>query len=79
MQNLIRHDFCSSVIVGLIQISLESSLSMSPLPIHLQILGVCVAILSKLFILSHFLICFSRNLTGPLSGVSIVEGHSSFS
>ena len=79
MRNLIRHDFSLSVIVGLIQNSLESSLSMSSLPVHLQILGVCVAIVSKLFILSYFFICFSRNLTGPLSGVSIVEGHSSFS
>ena len=33
---------------------------------------------SKLFILLIFLICYSRNLTWPLSGVSIMEGHSSF-
>ena len=51
---------------------------MFSLPIHFQILGVCVAIVSKLFVLSYFLICFSKNLTGPLSGVSIMEGHSSF-
>ena len=33
--------------------------------------GVCRAILSKLFSLSYFLICFSKFLTGPLSGRSI--------
>ena len=77
VRNLIRHDFCLSVIIGLFQNSLESSLSMFSLPIHFQMLGVCVAIFSKLFALSYFLICFSRNLTGPLSGVSIMDGHSS--
>ena len=78
MRNLIRHDFCLSVIVGLFQKSLESYLSMFALPVHLQILGVHMAIISKLFILSYFMICFSRNLTGPLFGVSNIEGHTSF-
>jgi hypothetical protein len=64
VQNLIRHDFCLSVIVGLFQNSLESSLSTFALHVHLQMLGVCMAIISKLFILSYFMICFSRNLTG---------------
>ena len=78
VRNLIRHDFCLSVIVGLFQNSLESSFSMSSLFVHIHILGVCMAIGSKLFILSYFLICFSKNLMGPLSGVSIMESHSSF-
>ena len=78
MRNMIRHDFCLSVMVGLIQNSLESSLSMFSLLVHLQILGVCMALVSKLFILSYLLICFSRNLTGPFSSVSIMEGHLSF-
>jgi uncharacterized membrane protein YvlD (DUF360 family) len=60
VQNLIRHDFCLSVIVGLFQNSLESYLSMFSLPIHFQILGVYVVIVSKLFVLSYFLICFLR-------------------
>ena len=40
MRNLIRHGFCLSVIVGLFQNSLESSLSMFSLPAHLQILTI---------------------------------------
>ena len=60
MRNLIRHDFCLSVIAGFFQNSLESSLSISLFSVHLQILGVCVAMISKLFSLSIFLICFSR-------------------
>ena len=78
MRNLIRRDFCLSVIVGLFQYSLESSLSLFSLHVHLEILGVCMATNSKLFILSYFLICFSRNLMGPMFGVSIMEGHSYF-
>ena len=78
MRNLIRQDFCLSAMVGLFQNSLESSLSIFSLHVHLQILGVCMAIVPKLFILSYFFICFSRNLIGPLYGVSIMEGHSSF-
>ena len=70
-----RHDFCLSVIAGFFQNSLESSLSISLFPVHLQILGVCMAMISKLFSLSNFLICFSRTLTGPLSGTSIMDGH----
>ena len=73
-----RHDFGLSVILGLFQNSLENSLLMYALLVHLLILGVYVAIFSRLFILSYFMISFSRNLTGPLSSVSIMEGHSSF-
>ena len=59
-----RHDVCLSVIVGLFQNSLESSLSMSSLFVHLQILEVCMAIVSKMFIMSYFLICFYKNSRG---------------
>ena len=73
-----RHDFCLSEISGLSQNSLESSLSISAFPVHLLVLGVCVAMFSKLFSLSNLIICFSRNLTGPLSGTSIIEAQTSF-
>ena len=78
VQILIMRDFCLSVMVGSFQNSLESSTSMFSLHVHLQILGVCMAIVSKLFIMSYFLICLSSNLIGPLFGVSIMEGHLSF-
>ena len=59
----------------LVQYSLDSSLSISSLAIHLSMLGNFVAIISKLYILSCLMICFSRNLIGPLSGVSSMECH----
>ena len=62
----------------LVQYSLNSSLSMSSLAIHLSMLGNSVAIISKLYFLSCLMICFSRNLIGPLSGVSSMECHQSF-
>ena len=55
-----RHDFCLSVIIGLFHNSLESSLSMSSLSVLLQIMGVWMAIVSKLFVWSCFFICFSN-------------------
>ena len=54
----------------LVQYSLDSLLSMSSLAIHLSILGNFVAITSRLYFLSCLMICFSKNLIGPLSGVS---------
>ena len=62
----------------LVQYSLDSSLSMSSLAIHLSMLGNFVAIISKLYFLLCLMICFSRNLIGPLSGVSSMECHQSF-
>ena len=62
----------------LVQYSLDSLLSMSLLAIHLSMLGKSVAIISKLYFLSYLMICFSRNLIGPLSGVSSMECHESF-
>ena len=62
----------------LVQYSLDSSLSMSSLTIHLSILGNYVTITSKLYFLSCLMIYFSRNLFGPLSGVSSIECHQSF-
>ena len=73
-----RHDFCLSVMAGFSQNSLESTLSMSTFSVHLQMLGVCMAMISRLFSLSYFLICFSRVRTGPLSGTSFLEGQLSF-
>jgi hypothetical protein len=60
VRNLIRHDFCLSVILGLFHNSLESSLSMSTLPVHLHILGVCTAKFSKLFYSIKFFDLFSK-------------------
>ena len=62
----------------LVQYSLDSSLSMSSLVIHLSILRKSVAIISILYFLSCLMICFSRNLIGPLSGVSSMKCHQSF-
>ena len=62
----------------LVQYSLDSSLSMSSLAIHLSTLGKSIAITSKLCFQSCLMICFSRNLIGPLSNVSFIECHQSF-
>ena len=62
----------------LVQYSLDSSLSMLSLAIHLSMFGNSVAIISKLYFLSYLMIYFSRNLIGPLSGVSSMECHQSF-
>ena len=37
-----------------------------------------VATISKLFFLSYLMMCFLRNLIGPLSGVSVMECYKSF-
>ena len=58
-----------------VQYLLKSSLSMFSLAIHLFILGNYVAIISKLFFLSYLMICFSKNLIGPLSKVLVMECH----
>ena len=50
---------------------------MSSLAIHLSILRYFVAIISKLYFLSYLMICFSRNLIGPLSSVASLECHQS--
>ena len=39
VRNLMRHDFCLSVIEGLSQNLFERSLSMSTFSVHLQVLG----------------------------------------
>ena len=62
----------------LVQYSLDSSLSMSSSAIHLSMLGKSVAIIYKSYFLSCLMICFSKNLIGPLSGVSSMECHQSF-
>ena len=73
-----RQDFCLSVIKGFSRNSFESSLSIFAFSVHLQVLGICVAMIAKLFSLSYFIICFSKNLIGPLSGTSIIEAQTSF-
>ena len=78
VQNFIRHVFYLSVIKGFVQNSLDSSLSISIYSVHLHVLGVCVAMIAMLVSLSYFLICFSKNLTGPLSGTSANEAQTSF-
>ena len=62
----------------LVQYSLDDSLSMSLLDIHISMFRKSIAIISKLYFLSCLMICFSRNLIGPLSGVSSMECHQSF-
>ena len=62
----------------LVQYSLDNLLSMSSLAIHLSILGNSVAITSKLYFQSCLMICFSRNLIGPLFSVSSIECHQFF-
>ena len=62
----------------LVHYSLDIFLSMSLLAIHLSILGNSTAIFSRLYYLSCSMICFSKNLIGPLSGVSSIECHRSF-
>ena len=78
VRNLIRHDFCLSVIEGFVQNSFDNSLSMSTFSVHLHMLGVYVAMSAILVSLSYFLICFSKNLTGPLSGTSAIEAQTFF-
>ena len=78
VRNLIRHDFCLSVMEGFVQKSFDKSLSMSTFYVHLHVLGVWVAMIAILFSLSYFLICFSKKRTGPLSGTSVIEAHTSF-
>ena len=73
-----RHDFCLSVIAGFVQKSFDNLLSIFVFSVHLRVLGVCVAMIARFVSLSYFLICFSRNLTGPLSGTSSMEAHTSF-
>ena len=56
-----------------VQYSLNSSLSISSLDIHLSMLENCLAITSRLILLSNSIMCFFRNLIGPLSWVSFIE------
>ena len=70
-----RQVFCEFVIFLFVQESLESLLSTSSLLIHLSMFGNCVAIVSRFVLLSCFVLCLSRNLIGPLSGVSSMECH----
>ena len=73
-----RHDFCLAVIKGFAQNSFDSSLSISTFSVHLQVLGVCVAMIAMLVSLSYLFIYFSKNMTGPLSGTYVIEAQTSF-
>ena len=73
-----KHVFCESVMFLLVQKSLNKSLSMSSLAIHLSILGNSVATISRLFFLLCFITCFSRNCMEHLSGVFSIKCHQSF-
>ena len=48
---------------------------MSLLTIHLFMLGNCATITSRLFLISYFVICFSKNPMGLLLRVFIKECH----
>ena len=78
VRNLITHVICESVIVGFFQKLVESSLSISLLPVHFSMLGKLSEIRSRLLLRSCFLKYLPKNLTGLLSGVASLEGQSSF-
>ena len=46
--------------------------------IHLFVLEICVAIISKFFLLSYFIMSFKKKVIGSLSRVSSMECHQSF-
>ena len=70
--------FCGSVIMGLDQKLLESSLSISEFIAHLAMFGNFCAIIIKFFLRSCLWMYVSKHLTGPLSGLFVGPGHMSF-
>lgn len=58
---ILAHVFCEFVRVD----SFDNLLSVSSFLVYLSILRNCLAKTSRLFFLSYFLKCFSRNLQGP--------------
>ena len=71
VRSFIRMVFCEFVIIGLVQKSLESSLSISRLDVHFLVFGKRCAISARLLVRSYFFIYASRHRTGPLSGLRI--------
>ena len=69
--------FCEYVIVELDQNSLDITLSIFGLIVHLLMLGNS-AIISKLFSWLYLVICVVRHLTRPLLGRLISHGHEFF-
>ena len=78
VRNLNMFIFCASVIMGLCQNLLDSSLLIFGFVVHLLMLGNSVVIISRLFSRSCFLIYVCRHRTGPLSGHFVGLGHMSF-
>ena len=78
VRNLSIHVFCESVIVGLDQKLLDSSLSISGFIIHLLMLGNYSDNVFRLLFRSYLVMYVSRHLTGPLSGRLLGPGHMSF-
>ena len=78
VRNLRMVVFCESVITGLDQKLLDSSLSMSGLVVHLEILGNLCAIILRFFWRSCLWMYVSKHLSGPLSGLFCGPGHVSF-
>ncbi len=70
--------FWESVIAGLDQKALDSSLSISGFIVHLLMLGKRIASSSRLFSRSYLVMYVSRHLTGPLLGHFLGPGHVSF-
>ena len=60
VRNLMMDEFCLSVIEGFSENSFDNSFSISIFYVHLQVLGVCVAMIAMLFSPSYFLICFFK-------------------
>ena len=77
VRNFSKVIFCGSVIAGLVQNLLDSSLLISGLLVHLFMFGNLCAIIIKFFSRSCFCIYVSRHLTGPLSGLFVGPGHMS--
>ena len=77
VRNFRRVVFCESVITGLDQNLLDSSLSISGFIVHLEMFGNFCAIISRFFSLSCFWMYVSKHLTGPLSGLFVGPGHMS--
>ena len=78
VRNFSRHVFCGSVIIGLDQKLLHSSLSMSGFIVHLIMLGNFSDMVFKLLSRPCSVMYVSRHLTGPLSGRFSGLGHISF-
>jgi hypothetical protein len=80
VRNFRRVVFCEYryLIAGLDHNLLDNSLSISVFIVHLEMFGNFCAIISRFFSRSCFWIYVSKHLTGPLSGLFVGPGHTSF-